>query len=183
MFGSEAAMIPCHAMAVACLSFALFAATPTETPESRSTPNLDCIANHVDRKHDLAGERQRLIMAELLRIGHALACYAEDHRSVPGPTGGLQTLEILESRLSPTYIGQLLSTDAWGTEYRFWSNGVECALISFGSDGSPEFDYDAVLGQPLAIAKNQLCGVSGDPSRDIVYLDWNLCRVYKNASD
>jgi hypothetical protein len=163
----------------------LFSASSFLWATERPTANdSGCNAEPTDTRWDLAGERQKLIMQELRRVGVAIECYAFDERLYPGPSGGVTALDFLSAYLVPAYIGKLLTVDAWGSEYIYWSNGHHYAVVSYGSDRAPDVDYDAVFLQDWAKAKKAIClGTNTDSTGDIVWVDGNHCRWYETERE
>lgn len=158
------------------------AAVSNQEPKRKSTGNRDCQAN--PSRWDLAGERQKLVMSEQRRFGLAIECYAMDEHIYAGPSKGIEPLASLKSLLSPIYIETILTTDVWGSEYRYWSDGGHYAIISYGSDRSPDVDYDTLLLLPWDQAQSAICtGRSSDPAVDIVFADGNHCRWYEPEED
>jgi hypothetical protein len=149
-------------------------------PSTARDSDTVCRGAASDLDSSLLGERQELVGNELGRVGHAIECYALDEHSYPGPSSGLRTFEYLTSFLSPTYVSTLLVTDVWGNEYLYWSDGVNYALISYGSDRAPDLDYSAALGERWEVAREEICkGESHDTASDIVFVNGNHCSWYR----
>ena len=87
---------------------------------------------------------------------------------LPGPTPGLVPLAWLRGRLpADRFARPGTIQDAWGSPLYYWSDGVRYALLSYGADRRPQFDYDPTtpyLGVPRA-------WVGTEPADDLMIVD------------
>lgn len=83
----------------------------------------------------------RRVMASMRAVGTAIESYSVDFSHYP-ESFGYNPVQVLESTLEPVYIRALPLTDPW--QGPFWVQSVAAdayALVSYGSDGEPEFPY------------------------------------------
>lgn len=106
-------------------------------------------------------------------IATALEEYRLDRGSGPDLKNGLGTVGTLRAFLEPEYLklGAFTANDGWGHPIRFWTDGTNLVLISFGADGKPEpgFSIDSL---PKGIVPAELA----DPNADIVWADGAFLR-------
>ncbi len=130
-------------------------APPNETKEENSEL-LDHVQGIAESKHRVATAEIRLIS---LTISH----YAADTDDWPGPTPGVVRLSYLEKYFVPKYLEKLPGDDPWGNPYLFWSDSNSLLIVSFGSDGEPDVDYNDVVGHAAEEIEKTVChGPSGD---------------------
>src|SRR5262245_59553827 len=87
---------------------------------------------------------------------------------LPGPTQALVRLSSLRDRLPvprPRELGSL--RDAWGNPLLYWSGENSYLILSFGSDGRPQFDYSAI--PPYLLIGRAWAG--SDPTEDLMIVD------------
>jgi hypothetical protein len=113
-------------------------------------------------------ETVRRAMAELRSAGTACESFAVDNNLYPGPVTPIDQLVTVASLLQPIYIRQLPVMDPWGHPYLFWSNTVSYALVSFGVDGLPDYQY-ASWGQPQFEAVT--AGASSLIGPDVIFVN------------
>ncbi len=82
----------------------------------------------------------RRAMASMRSVGTALESYSVDFSFYP-ESSGFQPLQVVEGELEPVYIKNMPLTDPWEGPLRIWSTLNGYALVSYGSDGEPEFPY------------------------------------------
>ena len=92
-------------------------------------------------------ELVRRVLAEIRSIGTAVESYAVDNNIYPGPVVPLDPVTRVELDLTPFYIRVLPIRDPWGNPYRFWSTTRAYAIVSYGTDGQPDYPY-AAWGEP-----------------------------------
>ncbi len=73
----------------------------------------------------------------------SLEAYRTDHGAYPGSMGFVDA-EFLVPHLSPVYIRELPTRDAWGHPFRFASDGARVAVVSLGADGVADRAYDSL---------------------------------------
>src|SRR5215813_4312971 len=101
------------------------------------------IAN-VSRAQAADGLRPEVLETLLrMRVFAAVLDTQAIEASYPGPTAGLVPVSSLGSQL----VGRLRSRggtvrDAWNHPLLYWSDGRDYLILSLGSDGAPQFDYD-----------------------------------------
>lgn len=101
--------------------------------------------------------RQKRCMADMRSIGEAIEAYSVDYQFYPR---GVGTVVDLEAYLTPTYLHELPTHDAWGSEFFFVSDsaGATYTIVSYGRDSTAEgstwspgptssFDNDIVFSQ------------------------------------
>lgn len=102
-----------------------------------------------------AVERAKLkrTAADMRLIGEAMERYARDHHEYPQ----VETMADLSAALVPSYAEVIPEVDGWERDLAIDTNclGGPCwdyRLVSFGSDGAPQFERDVLfaLGQPNA---------------------------------
>ena len=87
-------------------------------------------------------DRLRWAMVDLRAVGIAIESYSVDFSHYLAATDGVQPTDTAASELEPVYIKRLPRTDPWGNPYLIWSSPAEgYALVSYGSDGQPEYPY------------------------------------------
>lgn len=111
--------------------------------------------------------RQRRTMADLRSIGTAVEAFAVDHNYYPGPTNGIVLVETMREHLEPTYIRELPRIDAWERPFLFWSDGRDYMIVSLGSDGVEDIDYDGSVPPVAGLGREGTQGYEWD----IIFLD------------
>jgi len=134
----------------------------------------------VDRKtlskHSYQAIRQRAIVGEMRGIAEAIECFGAEHHGYPAPTASLIPLSQVQTDLVPRYQLFIPTSDAWGSDYLFWSNGVHYVLISTSGDVAQDRDYGSLLGGEWSHAKASICrGVTDNPEQDLVFVDGQFC--------
>ena len=76
-------------------------------------------------------ERARWTMADFRTIAIAANAYKIDHKTFPAAS----SMEELRMLVQPTYVKSLPLHDAWGTAYRYSSDGTTMTIVSAGADG------------------------------------------------
>ena len=74
----------------------------------------------------------------------SLEAYRTDHGAYPGPTTGFVGADFFVPHLSPVYIRELPTVDAWGHPFRVASDGARVAVVSLGADGVADRAYDSL---------------------------------------
>lgn len=67
--------------------------------------------------------------------------YQMDEGHYPLTTDGFVDAELLRPHLSPVYIRELPVLDAWGTPFRYASDGQRIAVLTYGADRVPDREY------------------------------------------
>lgn len=166
------------------MSLPLISFSSAEDPKPSSKYTPDCVGEVYDKLWNMAGDRQELTMREMRRLGIAIECYAIDEDMFPSPSDGLTTLDFLNDYLSPTYILEIYTEDTWGSEYLYWSDGYHYVFVSYGSDRTPDLDYESAFALSWDMIKQTIClGRNTDPEGDIVFTEGNHCRWYKLEED
>jgi hypothetical protein len=80
-------------------------------------------------------------LADLRSIATALEAYSVDYDAYPGPTAGLQPIDMFTEDLEPEYIKLIPRLDPWGYPYLVASDATWCIVVSGGADGRLESDY------------------------------------------
>jgi hypothetical protein len=103
-----------------------------------------------------------------LRVVAAALDTARVNGPYPGPTTGLVPVSSVIDRtlLGPRMLRAWLR-DAWGRPILYWSNGSDFVVVSFGSDGRPQFDY--AVDPPYANVSKGWAGT--DPTDDLLVVD------------
>jgi hypothetical protein len=87
-------------------------------------------------------ELLRRAMGELRTIGTACESFAVDNNIYPGPVEPIDEVARIQTQLEGgAYIRVLPRIDLWGNPYLFWSDTTHYALVSYGSDGVPDYPY------------------------------------------
>jgi len=86
-------------------------------------------------------ELLRRAMGEVRSLGTACESFAVDNNIYPGPVQPIDLVSRIESVVKPIYIRAFTNIDPWGNPYLFWSDTTHYALVSYGSDGVPDFPY------------------------------------------
>ena len=110
----------------------------------------------------------RRAMAELRSAGTACESFAVDNNIYPGPVEPIDSFTRVESDLEPLYIRNLPIIDPWGHPYWFWSNTRAYGLVSYGSDGLPDYPY-AAWG--VADFESLHTGTTSQVGGDVVFVD------------
>ena len=76
-------------------------------------------------------ERARWTMADFRSIATAAEAYKTDYNAYPKAS----SIEELQKLVQPVYIKSLPLHDAWGTPYRYASDGKTMTIASAGADG------------------------------------------------
>jgi hypothetical protein len=113
-------------------------------------------------------------MADLRSIGTAIESFAVDNDSYPGPTKGLQPIDVLASDLEPIYIRSLPRLDGWGHPYLVWSDSKTYLVVCGGADGVLDVDYRAPQDPVAGLAKDP--SVTAGPDADIVFANGQFVR-------
>jgi hypothetical protein len=81
-------------------------------------------------------------MADLRSVATAIESYSVDFSFYP-TTDGFEGTAALQPVLEPVYIKHLPLEDPWGEPIGTWSRFTDgYALASYGSDSTPEHDYE-----------------------------------------
>jgi hypothetical protein len=84
----------------------------------------------------------RHAMGELRTVGTACESFAVDYNVYPGPVEPIDVVARIEAVLEGgAYIRVLPTVDPWGNPLLFWSDTTHYALVSYGSDGLPDYPY------------------------------------------
>jgi hypothetical protein len=126
MTGSETSRTHGRVLAATVLAALLLPGTPA----SAQAPPLDPL------------ERQTL--ASLSSLLLSCNAYQMDEGHYPLMTDGFVEAELLRPHLSPVYVRELPVLDAWGTSFRYASDGKRMAFLSYGADRAPDRDYPAL---------------------------------------
>jgi len=118
----------------------------------------------------------RQASADIRTIGTAIESFAVDNDRYPGPTGGMQPVDVLVNDLEPIYIKQLPREDPWHRPYYVWSDGTQYVVVSGGADGLLDRSYPEVE----SLEKGQ---ATTDEGADIVFLNGQFVRWPKDAAD
>lgn len=110
-----------------------------------AVPGDDLIMENGDlleRTVDLRSQ-QKETMAALCSLRIALETYKDANGSYPVTPNQFVDGTALPAFLEPACMkpGTTPTRDAWGHEFRFWSDGRDYAVISLGSDGKPDVTY------------------------------------------
>jgi hypothetical protein len=88
-------------------------------------------------------EALRRVMADLRSVATAIESYSVDFSFYP-TTDGYENTEALRPTLEPVYIKRIPLLDPWNSPFGAWSRFTDgYALVSYGSDGTPEHDYES----------------------------------------
>jgi type II secretory pathway pseudopilin PulG len=71
-------------------------------------------------------------MRAMRSIATAVEAYATDHNAYPAGN----KIEDATAATAPTYIMKMPEKDAWGTAFRYWSDGTKYRIVSCGSDAA-----------------------------------------------
>lgn len=113
-------------------------------------------------------------MADMRSIGTAIESYAVDVNRYPGPTNGLQPVDVFADALEPVYIESLPRLDPWGKPFLVWSDGNDYLVISAGADGALDADYLTADDPAQAATRNG--ARTTDPNADIVFAGGQFVR-------
>lgn len=117
---------------------------------------------------------------EMRGIAAAIECYGTEHNAFPIVGPKLVALSRVETDLVPRYRSFIPTTDSWGAEYLYWSNGSHYVLISTAADALSDHDYDALLRKEGTAGKSPMChGAIDDPEKDLVIVDGQFCSWFK----
>ena len=110
----------------------------------------------------------RRATADLRSLGTAIESYSVDFSFYP-TIDGYQTWEALQPTLEPVYIRRVPLLDPWNTPFGAWSRFLDgYALVSYGSDGTPEHDYASWgMEEWSSLTPTQTV----EPGRDIVFVN------------
>jgi hypothetical protein len=110
----------------------------------------------------------------LTQLGQAMDSYGVDQGAYPGPTGGLVPVSRLEAVLAPIYIRELPALDDWGNPILVYSEPTGYFLVSFGSDGRPDQEYDPGKTGEWPTGE----GAVASPWRDVILVNGRLVQWY-----
>ncbi len=102
--------------------------------------------------------KQKRTMADLRSVATAVEAYATDHNQYPNATD----LESLRPLLTPTYMKQMPSRDAWTHEFRYaaWSRTNELDSYAIGSAGRDGiWQFEGVADYTQATTGNFDCDI------------------------
>jgi general secretion pathway protein G len=99
--------------------------------------------------------REKRTMTDIRTVAISIEAYKVDNRAFPR---GITSIERLKPLLSPTYVRQLPTTDAWNRplDVQTAKDGGSYEIVSFGKDGQPD---------------QRPGGSTVDPNADIVFRD------------
>ena len=118
-----------------------FAAIPKGWAGSDPTNDLLIVNGVVFRGPANQGELVRRAMSDLRSAGTGCESFAVDYNFYPGPVEPTDVVARVASDLEPIYIRTLPRIDPWGNPYRFWSDTLHYAILSYGPDGTPDYPY------------------------------------------
>jgi type II secretory pathway pseudopilin PulG len=75
-------------------------------------------------------EKAAATMGAMRSIATAVEAYATDHNVYPSG----KTIEDATAAVGTIYIRIMPEKDAWGTSFRYWSDGVKYRIVSCGAD-------------------------------------------------
>jgi hypothetical protein len=107
-----------------------------------------------------------VMMSTLRTLGTAIEAYAVDKDLYPGPTNGLVPVSEVERALVPIYLRELPKRDAWGNAILYYSDARSYLLVSLGSDGKPDAEYD-----PRTAGWGQGKGETASPQSDLLFVN------------
>lgn len=113
-------------------------------------------------------------IADMRSIGRAIESFAVDDEAYPGPTPGLQVIDILTDDLEPDYILQLPRLDPWEHPYLVWSDPKSYVIVCTGADGLLD-DGDYGSGFPAAELFKSGVATTG-PDADLVFANGQFVR-------
>ena len=109
-------------------------------------------------------ERAAHTMSAIRSIATAVEAYATDHNVYPPGS----KIEDATAATMPIYIRTMPEKDAWGTPYRYWSDGTTYRIVSCGADKTcDEASWANISKDPLP-----------SYSDDAVYLQGNFLRFW-----
>jgi hypothetical protein len=115
----------------------------------------------------------RRVMSNMRSVATAIESYSVDFSHYP-ESFGLDTLQVLESTLEPVYIKALPETDPWQEPFRVRSVAAEgYAIISYGSDGEPEFSYTSWQPSDWSAIPER---ATSEPGQDLILVDGQFRR-------
>jgi hypothetical protein len=154
-------------------------ATVKSPPPARESPSIESLrevaaASEKWTRRELARAKYRRTTADLRSLGIAFEVYALDNNSLY-PAG---TLDVVEKKFSPKYIGSVPREDGWGTPFRVETSAdrKHFRIVSAGADGS--FEALAPVGPTAAPVKRTV----DDARRDIVFEDGDLVQEWSEKA-
>ena len=91
-------------------------------------------------------DKAKRTMADIRSIATAVEAYATDHNAYPPG----KTLDDATPAVINVYIRTMPEKDAWGTTFRYWSDGTKYRIASCGADATcDESTWTAVSTDPL----------------------------------
>lgn len=116
-------------------------------------------------------------METMRQLAIAVEEYSIDNDVYPGPSNGFVAIDFLASLLVPAYLAELPTTDGWGRDFLFWSNGVEYVMISQGGDGVGDRGYAGLGMSSGDLIQDSICGgATTGLANDIVLLGGAFCQ-------
>lgn len=96
-------------------------------------------------------EKAAATMSSMRSIATAVEAYATDHNVYPAGN----KIEDATAAVEPIYIRTMPEKDAWGTAFRYWSDGTTYRVVSCGSDATcDESTWGDVSTDPLPSYKD-----------------------------
>ena len=96
-------------------------------------------------------EKAAATMTAMRSIATAVEAYATDHNAYPAGN----KIEDATTVAEPIYIRTMPQKDAWGTTFRYWSDGSKYRIVSCGSDATcDETSWVNVSTDPLPYSED-----------------------------
>jgi hypothetical protein len=118
-------------------------------------------------------ELLRHAMADVRSLGTSVESFAVDTNAYPGPVAPIAAIEVIAGDIEPIYIRVAPRLDPWGSPYLFWSDTRHYAIVTLGSDGSADEEYETWGLEQFTGLEPE---ATVEPGKDIVFVDGQFVR-------